>query len=124
MSRGDMADIVAAAILARDRRCVASRPELGFPHVCRTRNGRIHPATAVDYLELDHIQDGYGRMADRAPSNVWHLVALCGLAHHGGWATAHRGELRDYIARANASPPPYWRERFGHLLAAPAITRR
>jgi hypothetical protein len=54
-------------------------------------------------LTLDHVQDGYGRMGKRAPSDMAHLVTLC--EHHhimSGWATSHRPELREYLRRVNA----------------------
>ncbi len=52
--------------------------------------------------QLDHIQDGYGRMGRRAPSDLAHLVAVC-RRHHidTGWATSHRSDLRAYLERVN-----------------------
>lgn len=56
---------------------------------------------------LDHIQDGYGRMGKRAPSDAAHLVSLCE-NHHlwTGWATAHRPELRAYLASVEGKTRP------------------
>jgi hypothetical protein len=49
-------------------------------------------------LTLDHVQDGYGRMGKRAPSDRQHLVTLCRHHHLDGFATSHRPELREYLA--------------------------
>jgi len=91
-------------IIARDLRyaggCVAAflQPE---EHVCRDRWGTWRPAHDPAILTLDHVQNGYGRMGKRAASDPAHLVTLCYGAHLGGWATAHRPLLREYLARAN-----------------------
>lgn len=89
---------VARTVLLRDRQCVASK--LGFAHLCRDAFGREHSTFAIERLTLDHVQEGYGRMGRRAASDEQHLVALCFFAHiTSGWATSHRPELRDYLAR-------------------------
>ena len=88
-----------AAVLVRDRRCIRAKMEPG--HGCRDRWGNPHAPDALEYLTLDHIQDGYGRMGKRAPSDLAHLVSLCWDAHLGGWATSHRPELRAYLERVN-----------------------
>lgn len=49
-------------------------------------------------LTLDHVKD-QPRMGKRAPSDRRHLVTLCWRHHLDGWATAHRPELRAYLAR-------------------------
>jgi hypothetical protein len=49
-------------------------------------------------LTLDHVKD-QPRMGRRAPSDMAHLVTLCWHHHLDGWATAHRPELRLYLAR-------------------------
>ncbi len=89
LKRGRTADPVTAelrvAVLDRDQGCVAVA--LGEdPMDCRGR------------LTLDHVKD-QPRMGKRAPSDARHLVAICE-EHHlwTGWATAHRPELRDYLA--------------------------
>ena len=76
------------AVLERDRRCVASM--FSDTDECRGR------------LTLDHVKD-QPRMGKRAPSDRAHLVAIC-RAHHldNGWATSHRPELREYLARVTA----------------------
>lgn len=56
---------------------------------------------------LDHIKTDL-RMGKRAPSDPDHLVSLCeGHTEAGAkagyqWNTAHRAELRDYLARVRA----------------------
>lgn len=75
--------------------------------VCKNRWGEAvitsgrYPASA---LTLDHVRD-QPMMGKRAPSDVRHLVTLCWHHHLDGWATAHRPELRQYLAnRAGAAP--------------------
>lgn len=85
-----------AAVLERDGRCVRSRMEP--EHECRNNWGEYHRADALAQLTLDHVQERYGRMGKRAPSDMAHLVTLCWDAHLGGWATSHRPELRSYLA--------------------------
>lgn len=89
MTRADaVTGTVREDVFARDGyACVA--PRLGAVDECRPP------------LTLDHIQDGYGRMGKRAPSDTAHLVSVCWHHHLDGWATAHRPELRDYIKAAN-----------------------
>ena len=70
------------AVLRRDRGCVA--PRLGATSPCQGR------------LTLDHVKD-QPRMGKRAPSDSAHLATVCYGHHLGGWATAHRPELRSYL---------------------------
>jgi hypothetical protein len=84
------------AVLQRDRGCVAVA--LG-----------ADPMTCLGRLTLDHVKDkpkigdvilkrGKGRKHRyRAPSDLDHLVAICERHHLGGWATAHRDDLRAYL---------------------------
>lgn len=87
------------AVLERDQGCVA---RLFFP-VVATGRVAFHGTTEMHYdecagkLTLDHVQDGYGRMGKRAPSDPAHLVTLCAHHHLDGWATSHRPELRAYL---------------------------
>ncbi len=85
-----------AAVLVRDRMCTRARmdPE----HACRDTWGNPHAATDLEKLQLDHVQEGYGRMGRRAASSMETLVSLCADAHLNGWATSHRPELRAYLA--------------------------
>lgn len=85
------------SVLERDGGCVAAI--IDPRHVCRDQWGRSHGSFLLTAMTLDHIQEGYGRMGVRAPSDPAHLVTLCWGAHlltH--WATSHRPELRDYLA--------------------------
>jgi hypothetical protein len=79
------------AVLRRDRGCVASR-------VCDC----ITSKNCAGRLTLDHVKD-QPRMGKRAPSDLEHLVTLCWTHHLDGWATAHRPELRAYLARQEAA---------------------
>jgi hypothetical protein len=89
-------------VLRRDGGCVAAI--LNPRHVCRDQWGRLHGPHVLDAMTLDHVQEGYGRMGLRAPSDPAHLVTLCAGAHLlTGWATSHRPELRDYLARVEAA---------------------
>lgn len=96
---------VRLAVFARDGRCVATRPEMKFPHQCATQFGRQHSPTALHFMELEHVQDGgTGSMSLRATSDLEHLVTLCGFAasaNGSGWNLANKHKLRDYIAKAN-----------------------
>ena len=93
------------AVLERDRGCVA--PGLCVDSgikaatsvvVFRTGKGQTYYAdVCYGRLTLDHVQDGYGRMGKRAPSDMAHLVTLCEHHHLDGWATSHRPELRAYL---------------------------
>jgi hypothetical protein len=89
------------AVLRRDGGCVAAILDPG--HWCRDQWGHTHPSIFLDLMTLDHVQEGYGRMGVRAPSDPAHLVTLCWGAHLlSHWATSHRPELRDYLAEVAA----------------------
>lgn len=79
--------------------------------------GGEDPATCRGRLTADHVKDqpqigapivkrGPERKHRyRAPSDARHLVTVC--EHHhvfGGWATANRAALRDYLASKEGSP--------------------
>ena len=86
-------------VLHRDGGCVAAK--FDRLHVCRNQWGMPHPPTLLAWMTLDHVQEGYGMMGKRAPSDAAHLVTLCWGAHVAtGWATSHRPILREYLARA------------------------
>ena len=90
-----------AAVLTRDRQCVRAR--LGFAHECRDTWGWPHSPHDLAKLQLDHVQQGYGRMGKRAASTLGTLVSLCADSHLNGWATSHRPELRDYLAAVSGA---------------------
>ena len=98
MTRKDpVTPAIRESVLFRDGGCVAAT--LDPAHFCRDQWGRTHSSYRLDLMTLDHVQEGYGRMGVRAPSDPAHLVTLCWGAHlltH--WATSHRPELREYLA--------------------------
>lgn len=74
--------------------CVAAKydPE----HECRDQWGYPHRPDDLAKLTLDHVNEGYGRMGQRAPSDPSHLISSCFSAHLGGWTTRkdHRALIR------------------------------
>lgn len=88
-----------AAVLLRDRRCVLSFLEPG--HVCRDQWGLPHDSGDFGRLTLEHVHDGYGLMGRRAPSDMAHLVALCGAANVGVPSKTQRQAMRRYLAEVN-----------------------
>lgn len=59
-----------------------------------TWGNRLVPGsyTALAALHLDHVPDENATaMGDRAPSDQWHLLAICPTHHLHGWATSKRG---------------------------------
>ena len=84
-------------ILARDGQCVAAT--LDAPYPCRDEWGEPLDPRHLYALELDHVRD-QPMMGKRAPSDKFHLVAMCP-GHHrlDGWATANRPALRAYLSR-------------------------
>ena len=76
------------AVFKRDKMCVAPM----IDYFCDPCSGR---------LTLDHVKSE-PMMGKRAPSDMAHLVTVCWHHHMDGWATAHRAELREYLARVNA----------------------
>ncbi len=84
-------------VLQRDQGCMA--PRLGGSFMdCAGRDG------------LEHVQDGYGRMGRRAPSDAAHLVTLCdghrepGMKAGRVWCTTHenREAMREYLRSVTA----------------------
>lgn len=61
-------------VLARDVQCFIFRIDPG--HVCADRWGRLHHPFETWRLSLDHVKDG-PMLGKRAPSDEWHLVAMC-----------------------------------------------
>ena len=102
MRRDPVTPAIREAVLLRDGGCVAAI--LDLEHICRDLWGNAHDRHDLWLMTLDHVQEGYGRMGVRAPSDLAHLVTLCWGAHlltH--WATSHRPELRTYLAGVAAS---------------------
>ena len=94
---------VREAVLRRDGGCVAA--VLDRAHVCRDRWGRSHASTALSKMTVDHVKD-QPMMGKRAPSDPEHLATLCWEAHvNTRWATSHRPELREYLARFGPRSP-------------------
>lgn len=88
---------MALAVLTRDGGCMA--PRLGGSFMdCAGRNG------------LEHVQDSYGRMGRRAPSDPAHLLTLCdghrepGMKAGRVWCTdkVNRQAMRDYLLSVTA----------------------
>jgi hypothetical protein len=75
------------AVLERDGGCVARRLD-SLADWCEGR------------VQLDHVQEGYGRMGKRASSRLDTLASVCAHHHLDGWATANRPLLRQYLALA------------------------
>ena len=97
MKRDPVTPAIREAVLRRDGGCVAAI--LDERHICRGQWGDFHAMHDLDRMTLDHVQEGYGRMGVRAPSDPAHLVTLCWGAHLlTSWATSHRPELREYLA--------------------------
>jgi hypothetical protein len=61
-------------VLVRDQVCFIFRIDRG--HICADRWGRLHSPYETWRLSLDHVKD-QARMGKRAPSDEWHLVAVC-----------------------------------------------
>ena len=98
-----------AAVLERDGGCVAPRlvpaGELAASYgwvIVETSKRTYYLDACSGQLTLDHVKD-QPRMGVRAPSDMAHLVTLCAFHHlDSGWATSHRPELREYLARVSA----------------------
>lgn len=81
-------------VLDRDGECFASKIDLS--HQCRDRFGRPHRPDDKGRLTLDHVHDA-ATAGKRAPSDKFHLVAVCGWANNEGWCSAHRADERQYL---------------------------
>lgn len=99
MSRDVVTPELHEHVLNRDRICIAARVVEG--HQCRDQWGNPHRPDDLARLQLDHVQDGYGRLGRRAPSDARHLVAICAGAHilSGGPSRELRAAERAYLAR-------------------------
>lgn len=95
MRRDPVTPALREAVLRRDGACLAWKmdPE----HQCRDRFGWPHSPTDVDRLTLEHVKD-HLRMGVRAPSDMAHLVALCGAANDAVPSKEMRAAFRAYLA--------------------------
>lgn len=84
------------AVLARDKACVLWIMDHG--HSCRDRFGVPHAPFDERRLTIEHVKDQIG-MGVRAPSDMAHMVALCGGANVGVPSKAEREWMRDYLRR-------------------------
>lgn len=84
-----------SVVINRDRVCFLSR--LNPEHRCATQFGDPHPANAVLLLTLDHFWHKGARKGDRAPSDRYHMVAMCGAGNVNGPSHEVREAERSYI---------------------------
>lgn len=82
------------AVLIRDGGCVLHKLEPG--HVCRDIWGQTHAWNDTDRCTLEHVKSDL-RMGVRAPSDLEHLVALCGYENNRPPSKAHRALFREYL---------------------------
>lgn len=66
-------------------------------HLCRDAWGTPHRSDDLERLTLDHVKD-QPRFGRRAPSDPWHLVAMCASANIGGPSREVRYAERAYLA--------------------------
>lgn len=102
MRRDPVTPVLRHIVLTRDGwKCLA--PELDAnAGPCRDRWGYPIMRAMGSDLTLDHVKD-QPRMGKRAPSDPEHLVTLCWGHHLGGWATANRPLLREYLVRVSGT---------------------
>lgn len=95
MRRDAVRPDVHAAVIVRDKACVLSFLERG--HECRDIFGDRHRPDAIERLTLEHVKDEL-RMGVRAPSDVKHLVLLCGYTNNQPPSKVQRAAMREYLA--------------------------
>ena len=88
-------------VMRRDRMCVLARLEPS--HVCRNQWGDIHRPDNLRALTVEHVKDEL-RMGKRAPSDIGHLVALCGYANVSVPSKEQREAMREYLRTVSADP--------------------
>lgn len=88
-----------AAVLTRDRQCVLAKMDPA--HVCRDIFGNVHRSDDLGRLTLEHVKTEL-RMGRRAPSDLEHLIALCGFANNAVPSKAQRQAFRAYLLQVNA----------------------
>ena len=88
------------AVLLRDRRCVLSMMDAA--HFCYDQWGQVHHSDDLHRLTLEHVKDRL-RMGKRAPSDLSHLVALCGYRNAIRPPTkVERAWMREYLMKVAA----------------------
>lgn len=87
-----------AFILDRDGFCVAAK--IDSDHQCRDTWGMPHHPADKSKLSIEHVKDQL-RMGLRAPSDRFHLIALCGGANVSVPSKEQRAAFRAYLARVN-----------------------
>lgn len=85
-------------ILDRDKVCVLAR--IDPDHMCRDQWGTPHNPADRSKLTLEHVKTEL-RMGVRAPSDRWHLIALCAGANVGVPSKVERQAFRAYLAKVN-----------------------
>lgn len=61
------------------------------------------PLDACDgRIEREHVMPGGGAMGRRRITRLDTVLLLCRHHHHDGWATSHKSEERDHLAKLNA----------------------
>ena len=85
---------MAERVFDRDRQCVLAK--LDKTHGCRDQWGTPHPSWDRGYLTVEHVKSEL-RMGKRAPSDLAHLIALCGSANLRPPTKAQRAMFREYL---------------------------
>ncbi len=87
------------AVLERDGCCILLR--LYPSHRCRDVWGEYHDPRDLDRLTIEHVKD-HSMMAKRAPSDMAHMVALCGYANVAVPSKSERLAMRLYLESVRA----------------------
>ena len=82
------------AVLERDGCCVLLR--LDPSHFCRTVWGEYHDPRDLDKLTIEHVKTER-MMGRKAPTDLAHLVALCGYANVAVPSRVQRDGMRQYL---------------------------
>lgn len=87
-----------AAVLARDRMCVAAKL---WPadHVCRTAFGREHPPDDLALLTMEHVKEAIGLVP--RTRDLAHVIALCGALNNQPPTKVQREAFRAYLVQVN-----------------------
>jgi hypothetical protein len=82
------------AVLLRDGCCILLR--LDPDHRCRDRWGEYHDPRDLSKLTIEHVKTE-PMMGRKAPTDLAHLVALCGYANVAVPSRAMRDGMRQYL---------------------------